>query len=84
MTGLAAVSPPTSNDQWGSQMDGNNLSVLDGILQAARDRRQAAAREYMRALASSVTVGECSASVEHDHRQFYLRGLDLMVDRVPV
>lgn len=63
-------------------MDTDNLSVLGQVVQAARERRQAAAREYMLALASSVTVGECSASVEHDHRQFYLRGLDIMVDQV--
>lgn len=65
-------------------MDGDNVSVLGRILQAARERRHNAARDYMLALTSSVAVGECADEIKHDHMQFYLRGLDLLAGPVSV
>ncbi len=62
----AHTSPDHNNEMEVSKMDGSNVSVLERILQAARDRRATAAREYVLAVQSSLVVGECPSEIEHE------------------
>lgn len=80
MSGLPASPSPASDEKEVSKMDVQNLNVMALVRQAAKRARQEAARAYMRALHASVAVGETVDEMQHDHRQFYLRGLDLMED----
>ena len=53
-------------------------TLTDAIIHAASERRRAALRECMLALQSAIVVGEDLHTIAHDHRQFYLCGLDVL------
>lgn len=59
----------------------DSVSLLGGILQAARERRREAARAYILAIQSSLLVGESAEELAHEHRQLYLSGLDVADQR---